>query len=148
MTIKKTVEELVGVMLQNGTSLTTIQNVLLGLGFQKDKIEQTIDTLRSKSNLNHDSTETPPHNGKEETSFSLQEELKRQRMQIQSLQEEVSRLNLEFARISQEVKLVNSSAPPQSTVERIASLEATVNGIVEAIGDYVPIIIERFKSLR
>lgn len=148
MTIKKTVEELIGVMLQNGTTLTTIQNVLLGLGFQKDKIEQTIDTLRSKSELNHNSTDSPPPNCKEESSFSFQEELKRQRMQIQSLQEEVSRLTLEFARISQEVKVVNSSTPPQSTVDRIASLEAIVNGIVEAIGDYVPIIIERLKPLR
>ena len=148
MTIKKTVEELIGAMHHSGAALTTIQNVLLELGFQKEQIEQTIDTLRHKPNSNQDSTDNHPPNYNEENSFSLQEELKRQRIQIQSLQEEVSKLTLEFSRIFQDIKAVNSGSPPQNMVDRIASLEATVNGIVEAVGDYVPIIIERLKSLR
>jgi DNA anti-recombination protein RmuC len=148
MAIKKTVEELAEAMQRSGVALTTIQNVLLLLGFQKEKIEQIIDTFRSKPAASQDSTDGNSPNHNEKNSFSLQEELKRQRKQIQLLQEQVSKLTLEFSRISQEIKAVNSGRPPQNIVNRVASLEATVNGIIEAIGDYVPIIIERLKPLR
>ena len=148
MAIKRTVEELADAMLRSGAALTTIQNVLLELGFQREKIEQIIDTFRSKHTLSQDPPDDHPPNYDEKNPFSLHEELKRQRMQIQSLQGEVSKLTLEFSRISQEIKAVNTSPPSQNISNRITSLEATVNGIIEAIGDYVPIIIERLKPLR
>lgn len=148
MTIKRTVEELADAMLRSGAALTTIKNVLLELGFQKEKIEQIIDTFPSKPAARQDSADDHLNNYNENNSFSLHEELKRQRIQIQSLQEEVSKLTLEFSRISQEIKGVKSGEPLQNMVNRIESLEATVNGIIEAISDYVPIIVERLKPLR
>ena len=42
MTIKKTVEELVDAMLHSGAALTTIQDMLLELGFQQEKIDEII----------------------------------------------------------------------------------------------------------
>lgn len=144
--IKKTVDELTDVMLRSGVSTTAIKNILLKLGFSDDQIEQIISEIPANTvpNTSLESDQIPA--SRKEGLASLQEELERQRSFIQSLQEEISRLALAFSKLSQEVR-TSTNGPIQSNIEaRITSLEASVNGIIDAIGEYVPTIIERLRA--
>jgi len=146
-TIKKTVDELANAMLRSGVSTTAIKNVLLELGFPGEKVEQAINEIHADTMSNNSAADQISTSDKESLTL-LQEEVERQRLFIQSLQEEVNKLALAFSKLSQEVRIA-PDGPIQSDLEaRMASLEASVNGIIDAISEYVPAIVERLRAPR
>lgn len=145
LTIRKTLEEVAEVMLQNGASLPTIRNVLIAFGFPEDKVEEVTSALQSRVPSKNASTvndQTPILNG---SVIPLQEELKRQRAMIESLQEEIAKINLRFSQLSQEIKTLHGGLP-QDVEVRLTSVEAKLRGFIEAVGDYIPMLMEHTKS--
>jgi len=149
VTVKKTIEELAEVLFRNGATLTTIKNTLAELGFPSDKIEHITTVINSKEAGKSQLTNDQPVIPSNDDTIPLQEELKRQRVMIESCQEELGKLSLKLTQISQEVKSMHGSGFIVQDVEaRLNSIEAKIAGVVEAVSEYLPTAVERAKTIK
>ncbi|MBS7644304.1 hypothetical protein KEJ26_07015 [Candidatus Bathyarchaeota archaeon] len=145
MSIKKSVEDLARIMLQQGATVDTTRNVLKALGFSDENVEQVIGTLQISGYIRENELQSaqqtdlinsyPPLVTPQIVSTELNGSLK-------SIQEEVGRLQLELSQLSQRVKNIENSETSGLEL-KVKLLEAKVDGLIDAIGEYVPTLIKR-----
>lgn len=138
MSIRKTANELVEAMFQSGVSFLTIKKVLDKLGFPKERIEELTESL--PTGVSEEPSEKTADLRKD--IMSLQGELERHKVAIESLEEEIDKINSMLSPLLREIKMLKGEGV-ESIEKRLASLEAEVKGIVEALGEYVPTLLEQ-----
>lgn len=146
MSIKKSVEDLATVMLQNGATIDTVRGVLKALGFSDENVEQVIGTLQFSSYVKEDKLQNARQTDliDSKSSFLQQIDSNELRVALKSVQEEVGRLRLELSQLSQRVKIIENGET-SSFEAKVKLLEAKINGLIDAIGEYMPTLIQRFS---
>lgn len=144
MSIKKSVEDLALIMLQKGATIDTTRSVLKALGFSDENVEQVIGTLQLSGYVKETELQNAQQTGLINSHPSVTQQIDSTELNrtLKSIQEEVGRLQLELSQLSQRVKNIENSETSGLEV-KVKLLEAKVDGLIDAIGEYVPTLIKR-----
>jgi len=149
VSIKKSVEDLAAVMLQNGATIDTVRGVLKALGFSDENVEQVIGTLQFSSYAKEEGLQNVRQTDliDSKSSFLSQIDSNELNVTLKSFQEEVGRLQLELSQLSQRVKIIENGET-SGLEAKVKLLEAKVNGLIDAVGEYVPTLIQRVSRCK
>jgi riboflavin synthase len=118
-------------------SPVTIKRTLEELGVSEEKINLLIPTLEERSDASFN----------DNALLLIQEELDRQKSIIGLIQEDLQKLSSQILNSIEEVRVRKSESTDIKLLkERLELLEARINGIVDALGEYVPIILHKLKE--
>jgi len=143
MPIKLSIDDLIKKMFEGGIGVETIRKTLHELGVPSDKIDQVTNSLKENAPEKGDK-ESQVENEVQEETFSIKEELRRHRLMIEELQQETNKTKLELARLSSIFEALKREKT-QNLGIKVNMLEAKVNGLVDAVGEYVPSLLRKLS---
>jgi riboflavin synthase len=118
-------------------SPVTIKRTLEELGVSEEKINLLIPALEEKNSTSFNNNAL----------LLIQEELDRQKSIIELIQEDLQKLSSQVLNSIEEVRTRKSESTDIKLLkEKLELLEAKINGIIDALGEYVPIILHKLKE--
>jgi predicted RNase H-like nuclease (RuvC/YqgF family) len=132
-------------MLEGGIRIDVVRNMMKELGVPSDKVDQVINSFKETSTSKNGDEESSIKNDVQEEQFPAREELRRQRLMIEGLQQETEKIKLEISRLFSMLEALKTERTQNFGI-RIGVIEAKVDGLIEAVGEYVPSILKKVSA--
>ena len=159
MTVKRTLNEIVEVMLNNGVSLSSIKDILLDLGFPEEKVakvieaykfmEQTTSTLANEKNANGNSSNDQSIDDKQiqerADMLAIEEEIKRHKETLSKIEDELMKLIVDMGEVKKRLRTLEETRASRSIEEDIKDLKAKLDALIDVLIDKAPIILEELR---
>ncbi|RLF19821.1 MAG: hypothetical protein DRZ82_04305 [Thermoprotei archaeon] len=165
MTVKRTLNEIVEVMINNNIPLSSIKNVLLDLGFPSDKVEKVIEAYKfmerqiesegQEVNGNEGINSSPNNSPSRENDglgsdlraslITLESELKRQKEVIDKIEQELMKSIIEIGELKKRLHALEETRASRNIEQEVKALKARLDALIDIIIDNAPALIEEFK---
>ncbi|MFX0097224.1 MAG: hypothetical protein ACFE7E_05645 [Candidatus Hodarchaeota archaeon] len=131
MAVKKSLEEMVEIMLRNGMSKNSLKRALQNIGFSKDRVDKAL----AKTGLIGPQTERD----------EMPEELRTQKAGLLNSKNlgENPMVNQDNSLLRRIENLENSLKVFETMADKMEEIEKKVDSLFDIIGEYVPQILEK-----
>ncbi len=146
--MKKTLREVAEIMINNGISPIKVKEVLIDLGFPKNKVEEIVAKYSILNPPSFQEEKSLANNDIEKLSDRLviEEEIKRQRAELEKLEQDLMKLIVEVSNLNRKVKALEEVKLSKSVEEKILNLEAKFNAFIDVILEHAPQLLDILKS--
>jgi len=159
MAVKRTLNEIVEVMLNNGVSLSSIKDILLDLGFPEEKVakvieaykfmEQTTNALTNEKNANGNSSNDQSIDDKQiqerADMLAIEEEIRRHKEALSKIEDELMKLIVDMGEVKKRLRTLEETRASKSIEEDIRDLKAKLDALIDVLIDKAPTILEELR---
>ncbi|RLF23191.1 MAG: hypothetical protein DRN15_06975 [Thermoprotei archaeon] len=148
---KKTLQELVEIMVHNGVELEKVRKILLDLGFPRDKVE---DLMVKYSALVEGNEAAEEYTSRPDTSrlddkiekIVMEEEIRHQRSRLDKLEEQLIKMTTEIASIEKRLKVLEEHHVGKDIETKVKNLEAKLEALIDVLIDLAPSILNELRA--
>ena len=148
MVMRRTLREVAEIMINNGIELDKVKEVLFDLGFPKERVEEVLSKYAPIAPQKRSLTEVKDSSETEKMidNIAIQEELKRQRRELEKMEQDLMKVITDISNLSRKVKALSELKSERHLEEKIEALEAKLYGFIDAILDNAPQLMESLKK--